>query len=100
MIVAAVLASGLVLPVPFVPQKKDTCGAASLGMVLAFWDRPVPQGEIAEGLVEKERRGIRGSPLAEFARDRGMRAVAYEGDMDQLRDYVDKGRPLIVAWQV
>jgi tetratricopeptide (TPR) repeat protein len=100
MIVAAALAAALTLPVPFVPQKKDTCGAASLGMVLAFWDHAVPQDEIAEALVEKELRGIRGSRLAAFAREHGMRAVAYEGDRNQLRDYVDKGRPLIVAWKV
>src|SRR6185436_16343155 len=99
-IAAAVLASGVVLPVPFVPQKKDTCGAASLGMVLAYWDRAVPHDEIADALVEKDLHGIPGSRLAAFARDRGLRAVAYEGDLDQLRDYVHKGRPLIVSWKV
>jgi len=99
-ILPVVLAAALTLPVPFVPQKKDTCGAASLGMVLAFWDHAVPHDEIADALVEKELRGIRGSSLAEFARQRGLRAVAYEGDLAQLRDFVDKGRPLIVAWKV
>jgi tetratricopeptide (TPR) repeat protein len=99
---AAVLAAAVVLPVPFVPQKKDTCGAASLGMVLAYWDRAVPHDEIAAALVEEEGplHGIPGSRLAEFARERGLRAVAYAGDLDQLRDFVDKGRPLIVAWKV
>jgi tetratricopeptide (TPR) repeat protein len=101
-LLAAVLAAGVVLPVPFVPQKKDTCGAASLGMVLAYWDRAVPHDEIAAALVEEEGplHGIPGSRLAEFARGRGLRAVAYAGDLDQLRDFVDKGRPLIVAWKV
>src|SRR5262245_43141018 len=102
MIVAALLTSGLVLPVPFVPQKKDTCGAASLGMVLAYWDRAVPQDEIADVLMEQEGplHGIAGSRLAAFARERGLRAVAYAGDLDQIHDFVDKGRPLIVAWKV
>lgn len=98
--VAALLAASFVLPVPFVPQKKDTCGAASLGMVLAYWDRAVPHDEIADALVLKDLHGIPGSRLAGFARDRGLRAVAYEGDLDQVHDYVDKGRPLIVAWKV
>jgi len=99
-ILHAALAAALSLPVPFVPQQKDTCGAASLGMVMAFWDHPVPHDEIADALVEKELRGIPGSRLAGFARDRGLRAVAYEGDLDHARDFVEKGRPLIVAWKV
>jgi len=97
---AAVLATSMVLPVPFVPQKKDTCGAASLGMVLAYWDRAVPHDEIAATLVETNLHGIPGSRLADFARERGMRAVAYEGDLAQVRDFVGKGRPLIVALKV
>jgi tetratricopeptide (TPR) repeat protein len=102
--IAAVLATSVVLPVPFVHQKKDTCGAASLGMVLAYWDRAVPHDEIAAALMVEEEEGplhgVAGSRLAGFARERGLRAVAYVGDLDQLRDFVDKGRPLIVAWKV
>jgi tetratricopeptide (TPR) repeat protein len=100
MILTAVLAASFVLPVPFVPQKKDTCGAASLGMVLAYWDRAVTHDEIADALVVKDLHGIPGSRLAGFAQDRGLRAVAYEGDLQQVRDFVERGRPLIVAWKV
>jgi tetratricopeptide (TPR) repeat protein len=100
--VAALLATAVVLPVPFVHQKKDTCGAAALGMVLAYWDRAVPHDEIAAELVEEEGplHGVPGSRLAGFARDRGLRAVAYAGDFEHAHDFVDKGRPLIVAWKV
>jgi predicted double-glycine peptidase len=95
------LAAVLTLPVPFVAQKQeDTCGAASLAMVLRFWDQDVSQEQIIEALLEPELRGIPGSRLAEFARERGLRAVPYEGDLAQIRDFVEKGRPLIVAWKV
>ena len=97
---ALVLAAAVDLAVPFVPQEKDTCGAAALAMVLGYWGRPVPHSEIAQALAEPELRGIRGTRLATFARERGLYALAYEGDMAQLRDYVAKGRPLIVAWKV
>ena len=69
----------MTLPVPFVPQEKDTCGAAALAMVMGYWGREVPHREIAGALVEEELRGIRGSRLADFARERGMVAIAFEG---------------------
>ena len=94
------LAATIDLAVPFVPQEKDTCGAAALAMVLRYWGRPVAHSEIASALAEPELRGIRGTRLAAFAREHGLFALAYEGDLAQLRDYVGKGRPLIVAWKV
>lgn len=86
------------LNVPFVPQAKDTCGAASLTMVLRYWGAEVTHDEIAGELLEAELHGIPGSRLAQFARTRGFDAFTYKGDLAQLRDFVAKGRPLIVAW--
>ena len=86
------------LIVPFVAQQKDTCGAASLAMVAAYWGRPMPHDEIARDLLEPELPGIAGSRLARFARERGLVAVTHAGDLAQLREYVAKGRPMIVAW--
>ena len=100
MLTVLVLAAAVELGVPFVPQEKDTCGAAALAMVLGYWGQPVPHREIAAALREPELHGIRGERLASFARGRGLFALAYEGDMAQLREYVAKGRPLIVAWKL
>lgn len=94
------LAVGASLSVPFVPQQRDTCGAASLTMVLRYWKEDVAHDDVARALVRPELHGIAGSRLAEFARERGLEAVAYRGDMVQLRDFVGKGRPLIVAWHL
>src|SRR5262249_36312803 len=69
-------------------------------MVMAYWDVPTPHDEIAAALLAPELRGIAGSKLRDFARERGFQAIAYEGDAANLRDYVDKGRPLIVAWKM
>jgi ABC-type bacteriocin/lantibiotic exporter with double-glycine peptidase domain len=88
------------MSVPFVPQEKDACAAASLAMVLRYWNASIAEGEIKTALLEPELHGIKGSKLAQFAKDRGFQAIAYEGDLAQLRDFVLKGRPLIVAWQV
>ncbi len=97
MLSVLLLASAVQLPVPFVPQEKDTCGAAALAMVMSYWGREVKHREIAGALVESELRGIRGSRLADFARERGMTAIAFAGDMVILRDHLGKGRPLVVA---
>jgi tetratricopeptide (TPR) repeat protein len=96
----ALAAVALTLPVPFEKQKKDACGAASLTMVLRFWEHDIAQEQITDALLEPELRGIPGSRLAEFARERGLQAVAYAGDLAHLRDFVGKGRPLIVALKV
>lgn len=86
------------LDVPYVHQSKDTCGAAALAMVLQYYGVAVTHDEVAGQLLQPELRGIAGSRLAEFASSRGMTAVAHAGDVDHLRNHVDKGRPMIVAW--
>ena len=96
---AAVLAVSS-LPVPFVPQEKDGCGAAALVMVLGYWEVPADHRAIQKELREPELRGIRGSRLAAFAATLGLVAIPYAGDLDNLRDYLAKGRPLIVAWNM
>jgi ABC-type bacteriocin/lantibiotic exporter with double-glycine peptidase domain len=96
----AVLLASTTLAVPYVPQQKDTCAAASLAMVLRYWNADVSHDDIAGELLQPQLHGILGSRLEAFARARGFTAIAYAGDMPQLRDYLAKGRPLIVAWRV
>lgn len=86
------------LDVPFVAQQKDTCAAAALAMLTAYWGRPVAHDVAARVLLQPELQGILGSRLADFARAHGFEAVAYVGDHEHLRDFISKGRPLIVAW--
>lgn len=94
-LLAATLAGPLA--VPFVPQAKDTCGAASLAMVLRYWGVPARHDDLAAAAAEAEKRGASGSRLAELARARGLFAITYQGDLRQLEESLDKGRPLIVA---
>lgn len=92
--------AAVTLDVPFVGQYPDTCAAAALAMVFGYWGAEVTQEEVAARLLQKELRGIRGSRLADFARERGFTAFEFAGDLAHLRDYVAKGRPLIVAWRI
>lgn len=89
-----------VLDVPFVPQAKDTCGAAALAMVMRYWGAEASAEEIAGELLDRELRGIAGSRLAGLARQRGFLAFTYAGDLAHLEQYLARGRPLVVAWKV
>jgi ABC-type bacteriocin/lantibiotic exporter with double-glycine peptidase domain len=100
MVILPLVLAAAGLGVPFVSQRKNTCGAAALTMVLRYWKEDVSHDDVARELLRPELRGIAGSHLAEFARDRGLEAVTYRGDMAHLRDFVGKGRPLIVAWHL
>ena len=94
------LLSVLDLGVPFVPQEKGTCGAASLAMVLAYWGYPIPHEQIAAELGQPDLKDISGQRLGAFAHERRLDAIVYEGDLLQLRDFLRRGRPQIVAWKV
>jgi ABC-type bacteriocin/lantibiotic exporter with double-glycine peptidase domain len=96
-LIAALVLGATPLAVPFVPQKKDSCGAAALTMVLHYWHVAADHDQIASELLSPQLHGIRGSALEAFARARGLTAVAHEGDLDQLREYVAKRRPMIVS---
>jgi hypothetical protein len=91
------LMAAIPLQVPFVLQERDTCGAAALAMVMRYWGAEASHDAIADALVEGDLRGIRGSRLADFARERGMVAIAFAGETRILRDHLAKGRPLVVA---
>jgi ABC-type bacteriocin/lantibiotic exporter with double-glycine peptidase domain len=93
----ALVTAPLLLDVPFVAQRENGCAAAALTMVLRYWGDPAPENEMAGALPGPSARGIAGSRLAELARRRGHEAIAYEGDLSHLREYLAKGRPLIVA---
>jgi ABC-type bacteriocin/lantibiotic exporter with double-glycine peptidase domain len=100
LVAGLVLAAALAPPlgVPFVAQKKDTCGPASLAMVLAFWGQPDLHDDLAAELEAVELRGVAGSRLRASAESRGFRAWAFRGDPAHLRRMIAQGRPVIVAW--
>ena len=54
-VLAAATAPGIWLDVPFVKQEKEGCGAASIAMVMQFWQqqqgRPVAEFPLTAGVV-------------------------------------------------
>jgi ABC-type bacteriocin/lantibiotic exporter with double-glycine peptidase domain len=98
--------TGVWLDVPFVAQEKNGCGAASVAMVIQYWQRQKGQPEIADAvniqraLYSPGARGIYASSLERYLRQHGFRTFAINGQWQDLKDHLEKGRPLIVALKV
>lgn len=106
---ATVLAetAGVWLDVPFVAQEKEGCGAASIAMVMRYWQQKQGQGpgetadaaRIQQALYSKDAHGIYASAMQRYFEAQGFRAFAFAGEWSDLRQHLEKGRPLIVALQ-
>jgi len=98
-------ASGIWLDVPFVKQEKDGCGAASIAMVMQFWQgqqgrtlSPDAQAaNIQQVLFSNGARGIYASDAERYFQQNGYRTFVFRGEWADLRQHLEKGRPLIVA---
>ena len=98
-------ASAVWIDVPFVPQPREGCGAASLSMVMQYWAEqqhtPVPAasdvGAIQQQLYVPKEHGIPAASMQRYLRQNGFEAFAVTGTWQDLEQNVRKGRPLIVA---
>lgn len=96
---------GAWLDVPFVKQEKDGCGAASVAMVMQYWrkqqgrspDAAADAGEIQRVLYSAPGHGIYASDLQRYLEQQGFQTFAFSGRWQDLRQHLEKGRPLIVA---
>lgn len=96
---------GVWLDVPFVAQTRDGCGAATLAMVMQYWEHqqgrsvePAAEAEwILDALYAKRAHGIYASAMVEYLKAHGFRAFAFAGDEAMVEEHVRKGRPLIAA---
>ena len=97
--------SGLWLDVPFIKQEKNGCGAASIAMVMQYWmlqqGRAQTPGadaiQIQRALYSDHAHGIYASDLEHYLQQQGFRTFAFRGDWTDLKQQLEKGRPLIVA---
>lgn len=103
--VLVIAQAGVWLDVPFVKQDKNACGAASIAMVMQYWQRQQGQHsnsasdaeQIQRTLYSRDARGIYASDLQKYFTQHGYRAFAFRGEWDDLKQNLAKGRPLIVA---
>ena len=96
---------GVWLDVPFVKQEKDGCGAASIAMVMQYWQRQ--QGnpasadsnaaQIQRQLYSAKAHGIYAADMERYFKKKGYRTFTIRGEWADLEQHLDKGRPLVVA---
>jgi ABC-type bacteriocin/lantibiotic exporter with double-glycine peptidase domain len=96
---------GVWLDVPFVKQERDGCGAASIAMVMQYWQAQLgqqPNGasdavEIQRALYQPKAHGIYASDIERYFQENGFRTFTIRGEWEDLKQHLDKGRPLIIA---
>ena len=93
------------LDVPFVKQEKDGCGAASIAMVMQYWQAQQGQpandssdaSQIQRTLYSAKAHGIFASDMERYFQENRFRTFTIRGEWEDLKQHLDKGRPLIVA---
>jgi ABC-type bacteriocin/lantibiotic exporter with double-glycine peptidase domain len=104
-ILSAAESNAVWLDVPFVKQAKEGCGAACIAMVMQYWfnqeGRPTSEGadasEIQRELHTPEAKGAYASAMENYFQRHRFRTFSFRGELIDLRQQLEKGRPLIVA---
>jgi uncharacterized protein YvpB len=102
---AAAAPSDILLDVPFVKQEKDGCGAASIAMIMQYWrqqqgrsaDGGADEASIQHSLYSSVAHGIYSSAVVLYLQQQKYRTFAFHGEWEDLKQHLEKGRPLIVA---
>jgi ABC-type bacteriocin/lantibiotic exporter with double-glycine peptidase domain len=95
--------SGIWLDIPFVKQGKDECGAASIAMVMQYWQLKQfrsgnPTAEQIQRAVRSDAaHGIYASDMVRYFQRNGYATFVFAGDWSDLEQHLGKGRPLIAA---
>jgi len=93
------------LDIPFVMQEKDGCGAASIAMVIEYWQvqkggsvrGSMDASEIQRSLHSRAAHGILASDMQRYFEQNGYSAFTFAGEWSDLEQHLERGRPLIVA---
>lgn len=95
--------SGVWLDVPFVKQTKNACGAASIAMIMQYWQRQQGKPALADArqiqrlLYSPQAHGIYAADLEHYLRQHRFATFAFRGQWKDLKEHLEKGRPLLVA---
>jgi len=108
------LEPGIWLDVPYIRQRNEGCGSASIAMVMQYWQKQQSQlthpGSTGRGfdpaseepaifraLYSEKAHGIYASDLESYLQGHGFRTFAFQGTWEDLRRHLRQGRPLIAG---
>ncbi|GMT48454.1 MAG: peptidase C39 [bacterium] len=86
----------VMLSVPFFPQDAYQCGPVSLAEVFNFWGVKVTPRKIAGDIFKARLKGTLSMDMLLYPRRAGFKASVYKGGMEDIRDRIQQGYPLIV----
>ena len=90
-------AGAYIKDVPFFPQQDYMCGPASLASVTMYWNRGnTDVEEITAGIYIERLKGTLPLDMLLYAREKGFDVEYYSGSMDDLREKLSGGFPLIL----
>lgn len=95
-LLAAPLQAAEIDGVPFIRQGQGTCGPAALASVMAYYGVPIDLMTIAKATYTPELKGAIFADLENFARARGFHTEFKQGDLNAIKDSIERGRPVIV----
>lgn len=82
--------------VPFYSQEEYQCGPASLAGVMNFWKISITPADIAQDIFSKTARGTLNIDMVFYPATKGLSAEQYSGSINDLRQRIDAGYPLVV----
>lgn len=86
----------LIDKVPFYPQEDYQCGPAALAAVLNYWGVNVTPDDIAKDIYSRSAKGTLNIDMMIYADKKGLYALQYAGNWDDLKSKINEGNPLIV----
>jgi ABC-type bacteriocin/lantibiotic exporter with double-glycine peptidase domain len=82
--------------VPFYSQETYQCGPVSLAGVLNYWGVKITPDDIAKEIFSKSARGTLTIDMVFYVQMKGLKAIQYKGNIDDLKKNIDSNYPVIV----
>lgn len=82
--------------VPFFAQTERMCGPAALASVIGFYGAGTKMEDVAKEVYLEKLKGTLPIDLVIYAKKKGFEAVYYSGGLDDLKEKLRAGKPLIL----